>query len=818
MAGGAALQGLGVPAPAAKAVASVAVNHKKKVLAAGAFFALAGPLAPLVPIFVVLVLIVGSVMLFSGGTNFSIPPSATASATIPANYLAAYEAAGDANEVPWPILAGIGAAATNNGTTSPYDHITRTVTYPTVSPPIGGGAGQGAGPMLLNAAVADTVTHGHPQSVTASVAAVASALYSSATALAAKDHLDYGTVFTEPISQNTGFWESAITSLDAEIATPNSCTPPPGTAVDLQIEEIWSCEMGNANVSLQISPWATLGSAAGGEQLIAEALDVAWAYSRDGTTNCAVFPLPAGAVSNPCDPTANIEKAATLVIGAASTPPNQRTGSEWSVLPGVDPNTSPEAQPAGAPPILNPVAFSAAVPPTEMCANDIEDALNTLPEPGPFSPGYPGGPPPANAASAWAASNLAALVSTANCEPVTDNFQPTHPVSSQVWEQTVGIMAANALMVDQIEQGGASSLTDLSGLVSYLESAGGITTATFGQNAVVPRLSNPPAVVDAPAPTSPMPLGAAPTGQTVSLVSDVGFAAQAVSAAAADENLPGSAQLPAGAALNAGATAGIPPGWVQWAEEAVAKNCPGLSPAILLGIGFVETTWGTSTLPGVSSGANFAGAEGPMQFEPSTFASYATDVPVQPPNIYNPQDALFAAAAMLCADGAPGDLHKAILAYNHADWYVNEVLAEAQKLTVVTTGAVVSGQAGKLIAAAETQLGVPYVWGAESPGAGFDCSGLADWALQQAGYALPGLGGSGSHGDTAQDLYNLTAAHTAPGAPQPGDLVFFGTSTTAIEHVGIYIGNGDMVDAPNSTTVVRTEPYNWPDFVAATAP
>ena len=68
----------------------------------------------------------------------------------------------------------------------------------------------------------------------------------------------------------------------------------------------------------------------------------------------------------------------------------------------------------------------------------------------------------------------------------------------------------------------------------------------------------------------------------------------------------------------------------------------------------VETDNGQSTAPGVWSGANSAGAEGPMQFEPATFAAYATVGPggAEPPTPYDPVDAVYTASAMLCADGA----------------------------------------------------------------------------------------------------------------------------------------------------------------------
>jgi len=61
--------------------------------------------------------------------------------------------------------------------------------------------------------------------------------------------------------------------------------------------------------------------------------------------------------------------------------------------------------------------------------------------------------------------------------------------------------------------------------------------------------------------------------------------------------------------------------------QEAAMTCPGLSWTVLAAIGTVESGNGTSDLPGVHSGANYAGAEGPMQFEPATFAAYGTPVP-----------------------------------------------------------------------------------------------------------------------------------------------------------------------------------------------
>ena len=129
-----------------------------------------------------------------------------------------------------------------------------------------------------------------------------------------------------------------------------------------------------------------------------------------------------------------------------------------------------------------------------------------------------------------------------------------------------------------------------------------------------------------------------------------------------------------GSAPSGAATAQIPPGMLALYQRAAA-TCPGLPWTVLAGIGTVESDNGQSTLPGVRSGLNAAGlAAGPMQFEPQTFAAYDTPVPpggVSPPDIYDPTDAVYAAARMLCANGAANgaNLNQAIFDY-YADLLV----------------------------------------------------------------------------------------------------------------------------------------------------
>jgi len=117
----------------------------------------------------------------------------------------------------------------------------------------------------------------------------------------------------------------------------------------------------------------------------------------------------------------------------------------------------------------------------------------------------------------------------------------------------------------------------------------------------------------------------------------------------------------------------VPSNWLTLYKDSAALYCKGLSWTVLAAIGEIESG------NGANEGPSSAGAEGPMQFLPSTWAEWGIDGfgRTGSPNIMDPMDAVPSAARMLCADGAASGtsgLRQAIFDYNHATWYVDEVL------------------------------------------------------------------------------------------------------------------------------------------------
>jgi cell wall-associated NlpC family hydrolase len=130
---------------------------------------------------------------------------------------------------------------------------------------------------------------------------------------------------------------------------------------------------------------------------------------------------------------------------------------------------------------------------------------------------------------------------------------------------------------------------------------------------------------------------------------------------------------------------------------------------------------------------------------------------------------------------------------------VTQIVAGSTEVTMGAAGDIMAAgqgaalstrQLSKFLAAAMSRIGLPYVWGAVGPFA-FDCSGLVQWSLKQAGVVMPRVAADQARTGPLLRLSQL----------EPGDLLFYHTDPTApdyISHVAIYIGDGKMLQAPQT--------------------
>jgi cell wall-associated NlpC family hydrolase len=266
---------------------------------------------------------------------------------------------------------------------------------------------------------------------------------------------------------------------------------------------------------------------------------------------------------------------------------------------------------------------------------------------------------------------------------------------------------------------------------------------------------------------------------------------------------------------SAAARADIPPLYLnliqQWAQTY------GIDWTVLAGVLKVECDFGRGPNHCVST----AGALGPAQFLPSTFAQY--HLPGMG-NIWDPNDAIAAAANYLKALGLanPATEGSALCAYNGAGGqtcgYSDLVMSFARKYRGAPAG---GGPVGSPTAAAQAainfahnQLGKPYVFGATGPNA-FDCSGLTQAAYAAAGIQIP-------RNSVAQ--FNFGPRVPAGQPLMPGDLVFFvGADPPPPGHVGMVVSVMplEMIDAPFTGVPVRVDTFStavFSGYMGATRP
>ncbi len=287
----------------------------------------------------------------------------------------------------------------------------------------------------------------------------------------------------------------------------------------------------------------------------------------------------------------------------------------------------------------------------------------------------------------------------------------------------------------------------------------------------------------------------------------------------------------------------IPANYLNWYKKVGQQY--GVPWTILAGIGTVESDNGQTTLPGVHSGQNGFGAAGPMQIGIGGASGNTWGgTPVHPgsevvdgvatdedggPNadVYDPADAIAGAAKYLLESQVQTNPSAAIFAYNHLQSYVQSVLYYAGQYAggsysvvsaqmpsgssaagcATTTGSVTAVQAptqavATAISFAQQQIGKPYLWGGTGPDA-FDCSGLVMMAYRSAGIDIA---------RTSQEQW-VTEQRVPASQVQPGDLVFFAGSDgtpTSPGHVGLVIGNGEMIEAYATGFPIRVSVYGKP--------
>lgn len=212
-----------------------------------------------------------------------------------------------------------------------------------------------------------------------------------------------------------------------------------------------------------------------------------------------------------------------------------------------------------------------------------------------------------------------------------------------------------------------------------------------------------------------------------------------------------------------------------------------------------------------------AGAAGPLQLSRTVWQQWATSATDDDPDVQDIDDAALTAGYALCDNnrdlGDQQDWVAGLSVINDAPRYIHRVVATASVYgTVGQRRHAPDRSALRAVTYAIGKIGLPYVWGGNGNTAGdegFDCSGLTKAAYSVADVGIP---------RTAHAQYK--AAPAVPGdEPELGDLVFFG-SPEHIHHVGMYIGNNQMVDAPTFGQAVQVHRYHTAgdDFVRVGRP
>lgn len=275
------------------------------------------------------------------------------------------------------------------------------------------------------------------------------------------------------------------------------------------------------------------------------------------------------------------------------------------------------------------------------------------------------------------------------------------------------------------------------------------------------------------------------------------------------------------------APATVPPAYVADVEN-YGRLCSLLSPALLAAQLYVESGFHPDEV-------SPKGAQGIGQFMPTTWAVWGIDANGDGrADPFEPTDAIASAASYDCAlaretQPVPGDATANMLAaynagvyavlqfqgvppYAETQGYVQHILAiEASFADTSSSPVPTSTRARAAITFAYDVLGTPYEWGGTGVDGRFDCSGLTQTAYAAAGLSLPRT--------AAEQWY--AGPHVSRSQLRPGDLVFYANNLSdpaTIHHVGIYTGNGYMIDAPYTGAVIRFDSIDQADYIGAVRP
>jgi NlpC/P60 family/Transglycosylase SLT domain len=274
--------------------------------------------------------------------------------------------------------------------------------------------------------------------------------------------------------------------------------------------------------------------------------------------------------------------------------------------------------------------------------------------------------------------------------------------------------------------------------------------------------------------------------------------------------------------------AGVPPQFMPFYLG--AEQVYGVHWYVLAAIHFVETTFSSS--PHMISSA---GAIGPMQFLPATWAGWSYNIGggLVSSNVditsiavisrgggygvdgckdgkadpWDNCDAIYSAAHYLSRNGYSTDPRGAIWHYNHADWYVNKVLKKAEEFKAAATYEGGGSIREQVATVGNKWIGHSvYVWGGgrnqyDISHGRFDCSAFVHWAFAQVGVDL------GPLGSTSTETLNKKGTRVSINEAQIGDIIFFDTYKKD-GHVGIYLGNGKFIGCQGSTGVAIVDINN----------